>query len=79
MQRQSLIPYDTFHSLYGFGDMSGPGRSRFMILFDGDVFIAVDILSCYWSNGFITPSHWREYPDLELAIHTTIIRGAGAL
>jgi hypothetical protein len=58
--------------------MSGSGRSRFLILRDihrDGMFIAVNIMKCGWSNGFIYPSTWREYSTLEIAIPTTLIRG----
>lgn len=70
--------YDTIHTHYGYGDLGSHGRTRFLIVKDecDGVYASIDILKCGWENGFIKPFEWCEYPELELAVATTIIRGA---
>jgi hypothetical protein len=67
--------YDSFHALYGHGELGADNRNRFLLLQDGEVHLAVDLTKCGWDNGWIKPFDWREYPELELAVATTIIRG----
>lgn len=68
----------TFTHWYSVGELGTDKRHRFLILFKDGVYIAVDLMMIYFGkSGWVRPSTWREYDDLNVAVTTTVIRGAG--